>query len=393
MKKLIYVAGSFLLLAGGILFQTISSHSEVNHTSNNYEYYYNNDSVIKEDSSMELGNPTDIEAFVPATKMDLEPDSITVLVNKEYGLPEGYRPDDLVVPDILFNINYFHEKKMLRREASNAIEELFEAGEQEGLSLCGVSGFRSYERQEEIYEENLKTKGYAHTSQFSAVPGYSEHQTGLAMDVSTSSIHYRLDTVFSSTPEGKWLAENAYKFGFTIRYPEDKTEITGYAYEPWHIRYVGKELAKYLYDNNLTLEEYYNYVPNPEIMDDEDYGNAIDMDDTPVTKSTPVPTVKPTPSKTPKPEAVTVTPTPSSTPVPSVSPDVTKKPVITQEPANTPKTEEPTPTPVPSSTPVSSTEPENTPAPSISPDTEPEVSTEPEITLEPVEEITPTPSS
>ena len=91
------------------------------------------------------------------------------------------------------------------------------------------------------------------------MPGHSEHQSGLAMDVSTISIHNRLDVVFRATPEGRWLEKNSWKYGYIIRYPEDKSHITGYAYEPWHIRYVGIDLAKELTEKNLTLEEYYNY--------------------------------------------------------------------------------------------------------------------------------------
>ena len=104
-------------------------------------------------------------------------------------------------------------------------------------------------------------KGADYTNRYSAKPGYSEHQTGLSIDVSASSIGNRLSESFGSTDEGIWLAAHAHEYGFIIRYPKDKASITGYAYEPWHIRYVGIELATYLYENNLTLEEYYNYTP------------------------------------------------------------------------------------------------------------------------------------
>lgn len=185
-----------------------------------------------------------------------KPDDITVLVNKEYSLPKDYVPADLTEPNILFPFEYEDEKKLLRKEAADAIANLFEAAANEGLRLYGVSGYRSYNRQKAIYDSNVATRGEEETNRYSAKPGHSEHQTGLAMDVSTPSIQFHLDSGFAATPEGKWLADNAYRFGFIIRYPEGKTDITRYAYEPWHIRYVGIPLAEKLHNENLTLEEY-----------------------------------------------------------------------------------------------------------------------------------------
>lgn len=189
------------------------------------------------------------------------PDSITVLVNKEFGLPSSYVPGDLEVPDIPFSFSGYHEKKLMRREAAQALEHMFRDAAREGLSLHGVSGYRSYERQQAIYDSNVNRSGRERTDMYSARPGHSEHQTGLAMDISTQSIHNRLDQTFAATPEGRWLADHGYEYGFIIRYPKDKTDITGYAYEPWHVRYVGRELAKELHDSNLTLEEYYENKP------------------------------------------------------------------------------------------------------------------------------------
>lgn len=185
-----------------------------------------------------------------------KPDDIAVLVNKEYSLPKDYVPTDLTKPNILFPFEYEDEKKLLRKEAADAIAQLFKAAANEGLRLYGISGYRSYDRQKDIYDSNVAARGEEETNRYSAMPGHSEHQTGLAMDVSTPSILFHLDSGFAATPEGKWLAENAYRYGFIIRYPEDKTDITGYAYEPWHIRYVGISLAAKLHNENLTLEEY-----------------------------------------------------------------------------------------------------------------------------------------
>jgi len=194
--------------------------------------------------------------------LDLDPESITVFINKEHALSNAYIPRDLTKPNVTFDELEFSEKQLLRQEASLALEALFNNALKCDLTLYAVSGFRSYNRQYDIFTSNLIQKGREHTLKYSAVPGTSEHQSGLAMDISCSTINFELDEVFDSTPEGIWLAENSYKEGFIIRYPKDKVDITGYEYEPWHIRYVGKVLADFLYENSLSLEEYYNYTPS-----------------------------------------------------------------------------------------------------------------------------------
>lgn len=193
---------------------------------------------------------------IPSINSDFN--SLTVLVNKEYGLPSDFVPKDLIMPDILFYEVGFHEKKLMRKEAAQALEQLFVASISKNLTLFAISGYRSYERQHEIYKNNVAQKGVVETDKYSAKPGHSEHQTGLSMDLSTSTIQNRLESVFAGTPEGKWIAANAHFYGFILRYPKDKVHITKYAYEPWHIRYVGIPLAEYLFHHNLTLEEYYD---------------------------------------------------------------------------------------------------------------------------------------
>jgi D-alanyl-D-alanine carboxypeptidase len=180
----------------------------------------------------------------------------------------------------------------MRSEAAGALEILFSAAESENITLYAISGYRSFKRQYDIFTTNVRKQGLEHTKQYSAIPGYSEHQTGLAIDVSAKSNNNRLDVSFAETLEGKWLADNAYLFGYIIRYPEGKSEITGYSYEPWHIRYVGKVLSTYLYENDLTLEEYYNFVPSSDYTNAISYDNleefGIDMQDV-ITRPTKVP--------------------------------------------------------------------------------------------------------
>ncbi|GLV65918.1 hypothetical protein Bmyc01_45870 [Bacillus mycoides] len=183
--------------------------------------------------------------------------SIEAVVNKEYGLPENYKPNDLVVPNVPFSFSGTVEKSHLRKEAADALEKLFDLAKQEGIQLNAVSGFRSYEYQKNLYASNVKKNGQEHTDRFSAKPGHSEHQTGLTMDVSSKSANNELELSFANTKEGKWLKDNAHRAGFIIRYPKGKESITGYAYEPWHIRYVG-DIAENIYKKHLTLEEYMN---------------------------------------------------------------------------------------------------------------------------------------
>ena len=214
-------------------------------------------------------------SFIPATEIDTDPSSITVFINREYTLSEDYEPDDLVVPNVLFNLDYYDERKLMRSEAAAALEELFAAAEKDGYTFYGVSAYRSYSRQRKIFLNNIVKRGKEHTLKYSAVPGTSEHQSGLAIDVSTKSFGFRLLDDFANTPEGIWLSKNAYRFGFIIRYPIDKVDITGYAYEPWHIRYVGKDLAAYLYANDLTLDEYYQYTPSEDFDFEAKYAALI----------------------------------------------------------------------------------------------------------------------
>lgn len=187
----------------------------------------------------------------------LNPSDIETLVNREFRLPADYEPEDLVVPDVPFPFDEDDPKKQLRKPAAEALEELFREAREEGLELFAISGYRSYSRQETIFSANAARDGEEAANQYSARPGESEHQTGLAMDVSSPSNDYALTVDFGETAEGKWLANHAHRYGFIIRYPADKTDITGYQYEPWHLRYVGEELAMLLYETRMTLEEYY----------------------------------------------------------------------------------------------------------------------------------------
>lgn len=223
-------------------------------------------------------SPTPIPA-VPAAPVAVNTDTTTIdfIINRDYPLTDSYKPDDLVVPDIPFSFNdKTLDKRKLKKIAAEALEELYTAALlEDGLTIYGVSGYRSYDRQYDIYGTNLINRGIRHTNLYSAAPGNSEHQTGLAIDVSCKSVNFALVEQFASTPEGIWLKENCWRFGFILRYPKEKEHITGYAYEPWHIRYVGVPLAYYLYTNDLTLEEYYG-VPASQTLEELEDRPLID---------------------------------------------------------------------------------------------------------------------
>ena len=187
-------------------------------------------------------------------------DYLGILVNKTHPLPEDYEPADLVPVNIPFAHVGNDSRNYMRRPAAEALETMFRDAEAAGRHPLGVSGYRSYERQKNIYTSNVAVKGEMHTSLYSAKPGQSEHQTGLAMDISSPSVQSALTTDVENTPEGRWLRENAAAYGFILRYPAGKEHITGYAYEPWHFRYVGKNLAAYLKKEGLALEEYYQLL-------------------------------------------------------------------------------------------------------------------------------------
>jgi D-alanyl-D-alanine carboxypeptidase len=179
-----------------------------------------------------------------------------ILVNKSRALPRGYIPPDLIEPYIPFAFEENLPKRLMREEAALALELLFAKALADGIELLGQSAYRSYETQEAIFAYNARLHGEEEANKLSALPGQSEHQTGLAIDVTSRSVGLGLDKSFGETPEGVWLQENADKYGFIIRYPKDKENITGYIYEPWHIRYVGIDVAKEIYENDLTLEDF-----------------------------------------------------------------------------------------------------------------------------------------
>ncbi len=172
-----------------------------------------------------------------------------ILVNKYNYVTQDYIPENLEPIDTA----YARSGMQLVSEAKNAFEELSQNAKEDDMTILAMSSYRSYDYQVNLYNNYVETDGKQAADTYSARAGYSEHQTGLAVDVYNGVIPY---TSFEETEEFTWMQQNAYKYGFILRFPEDKTNITGYQYESWHYRYVGKEIAEEIYKNNLTLEEY-----------------------------------------------------------------------------------------------------------------------------------------
>lgn len=197
--------------------------------------------INRRDVSMEKKEKHTIEVKNNGTFIDG-----VLIVNKTYSINRDYKPDS-------------YEKltdscpKCLDKTTYNAFLIMQKDAASSGLKIWIQSGYRSYEYQERLYNNYVKKDGIKKADTYSSRPGHSEHQTGLSFDLNT------IDDNFANTEEGKWINDNAYKYGFIVRFPKYKEKYTGYKYEPWHLRYVGKELSEILYNGGdwISLEEYF----------------------------------------------------------------------------------------------------------------------------------------
>lgn len=191
------------------------------------------------------GDPEEVE----------DPDSLTALVNQYHALPADYAPKV-----VYLTAAYTNQRDRLRPVACRAFMKMADAAAQEGLRIYNASAYRSYTTQKWVYQRYVNQEGTQEADTYSARPGCSEHQTGLALDINTAS----LSDHFEETEEYAWLVENSWRYGFILRFPEGKEEITGYQFEPWHYRYVGPAAARVCYENGWTLEEYHARQPAPD---------------------------------------------------------------------------------------------------------------------------------
>ncbi|MFV0289001.1 MAG: CapA family protein [Mycoplasmatales bacterium] len=180
----------------------------------------------------------------------------STIVNKNNCLQEDYEPNDLVIPNVALSTRTTKDVHYISQSIETNIQELFNNAQKAGYNLIFVSGYRSYATQKTLYNNYVNSDGVAQADIYSARPGCSEHQTGIGFDISEQSIDAQGVGAFNDTEAAKWVKENAHKYGFIIRYPEDKIAFTQYTYESWHLRYVGQNIATAIYKQNLSLEEY-----------------------------------------------------------------------------------------------------------------------------------------
>ncbi|MBF4995377.1 M15 family metallopeptidase [Arthrobacter gandavensis] len=196
------------------------------------------------------------QASALATQLDFNsPASVAVVVNKDRPLADpAYVPKEL----------YDGGGVLLRPEAGAAYSRLIADAAAAGVGISAVSGFRTAEEQARIHASYSASYGDEEADGISARPGHSEHQTGLAVDIANADGTCALEACFDATPAGAWAAENAHRYGFVIRYPQGREAVTGFAYEPWHLRFVGAEIAAELYETGKTLEEFAGLPPAPD---------------------------------------------------------------------------------------------------------------------------------
>lgn len=219
---------------------------------NSYLEYYNKNSSDSLEHIVSIVNVNaNYDHYENTTETNVD-DGVLMLVNKYHYLPVDYNPTDIV--DV--KNWYCYGENQIKEEVYQQFIEMFNAAKEDGKKIIISSGYRTYEDQKETYNNYVDRYGTKKADTLAARPGFSEHETGLTLDITTGTA--TKDT-FEDTLEFKWLEENSYKYGFILRYPKDKEDITGYAYEPWHYRYVGVEIATKIHELDITFDEYYAY--------------------------------------------------------------------------------------------------------------------------------------
>ena len=215
-------------------------------------YYKNNNNLEFKEIITRVNSNLDYEFYTDSKESDLTKEMYT-LVNKYNYLKEDFIPKDLVTITGI----YARDKAQLVKIAYDNFIKMADAARKENLTIKVTTGYRSYNFQATLYNNYVKADGVKNADTYSARPGYSEHQLGYSADL-TNAKNVSFGN-FENTNEYKWLQKNAHKYGFIMRYPKNKEYITGYMFESWHYRYVGVDIATYIYENNITYEEYYAF--------------------------------------------------------------------------------------------------------------------------------------
>lgn len=244
-----------MLLAGGGIFYVLRAPSDTQQNN-----------TPPPDTQPPVQQPTEQSQKPPEFNKSLysltEPTSVWFIASKHFALPTTYVPNDLTVPEVPLRLAKSEEQMQIRGIVATDLTALFTDAAKNGLQLEFGSGYRSAAYQKQLYTGYVASMGQAEADRSSARPGHSEHQTGLALDFTRIDGKCHLEECFGTLEEGIWLAKSAHTYGFVLRYPQNKEQTTGYIYEPWHYRYVGKELAAELYRTGTqTLEEFFSLAP------------------------------------------------------------------------------------------------------------------------------------
>ena len=215
-----------------------------------YSNYYRNNRNLKTEDIVTRVNIGLDKPFYTNTNPTPHLNKIYILVNKYLYLDKTYIPNNLVKT----NIDYSKNGMMLVKEAKDMFEKMYYDSKKEGYNIRIMSSYRSYEYQKKLYNDYKQKEGIKEADKYSARAGFSEHQTGLCVDIDDKKFNYEN---FDKSNSYKWMINNSYKYGFILRYPKNKEKITGYIYEPWHYRYVGIDIATFIHNNDITFDEYY----------------------------------------------------------------------------------------------------------------------------------------
>jgi D-alanyl-D-alanine carboxypeptidase len=250
MKRLVAILAFVILILAGLFLIRHKDAPTIHNT--------NIPTTKKLDNSRAIPVKPTSTSFDKTQLSTTNPSSIWVVVNKQHPLaPKTYAPNDLVTPNVPLRVPG-NETMQLRSAPTAALETMFAAAKTDNLNLMISSGYRSYNYQVNLYQGYVSSLGQSQADNQSARPSFSEHQTGLAVDIEPASKNCELSQCFAQTPEGQWLVANAYKYGFILRYTDATMSVTGYEGEPWHYRYIGAELATELHKTNVaTLEQFF----------------------------------------------------------------------------------------------------------------------------------------